>query len=145
MLLIILQSEGNHVKNLVELRGLSLSCEGNHIKNLVEKKWHMSHSRMSKHLKSSSVRCSLTVKCWTPLYSSLNLRSHFCFSKKCEFHKIRLINGWLIVNKTWLLDIRLQRVRAFGSRFTAQIGVLITYKISFALVAQRISADRYER
>ena len=32
-----------------------------------------------------------------------------------------------------------------GSRFTAHIGVLITYKISYALVAQRISADRYER
>lgn len=37
--------------------------------------------RMSKHLKSSSVRCSLTVICWTPLHSSLNLRSHFCFNK----------------------------------------------------------------
>ena len=68
--------------------------------------------RMSKHLKSSSVRCSLTVICWTPLHSSLNLRSHFCFNKKCESFKIRLINGWLIVNKTWLLGIRLQRVRA---------------------------------
>lgn len=148
-------SHGSIQSDFQVIVGLQLVFEDNWLKylqnkhiwrktlNLVEKRWRTSHPRMSKHLKSSSVRCSLTVKCWTPLHSSLNLRSHFCFNKKCESYKILFVAGWLIVNMTWLLDIRLQRVRAFGSRFTAQIGVMTTYKISYAPLVQWIRACDY--
>lgn len=94
-------SRGSIQSDFQVIVGLQLVFEDNWLKylqnkhiwrktlNLVEKKWWMSHPRMSKHLKSSSVRCSLTVKCWTPLHGSLNLRSHFCFNKNVNpIHKL---------------------------------------------------------